>query len=215
MAKSLSRIMDQIEKLQKEAAAIRTGVVARIRKEISDHGLSVEHLFGKSDGTSVGGGLTAKSAAAKTSAGKKKTSKGALKPPKFGDGAGNFWGGMGKRPEWLRSALDAGRSLEEFLIGGKKTPIGTKKAKPARKAATKASVKAAPKVAKKASSSVKAKAKPATTKPSATASKPAAKKTAQAKRTSANPAKVSGKVQAKKTVKAKPAPAKSAPDAVA
>ena len=213
MAKSLSRIMVQIEKLQKEAAAIRTGVVARIRKEISDHGLSVEHLFGKSGGVPVGNSSTAKSATAKKSAVKKKASKGVSKPPKFGDGDGNFWGGMGKRPDWVRSALAAGRSLEEFLIGGKKSSPAAKKTK----AASKATAKSAPKVAKKASSSVKAKAKPATTKPSATASKPAAKKTSQAKRTSANTAKVAGKVQAKKTVKAKaaPTPAKSAPDAVA
>jgi DNA-binding protein H-NS len=35
---------------------------------------------------------------------------------KFRDTAGNTWGGMGKRPQWLRDALAAGRRLEDFLV---------------------------------------------------------------------------------------------------
>jgi len=215
MAKSLSRIMGQIEKLQKEAAAIQAGAIARIRKEISDHGLTVEHLFGKSGSVLVGKGRTANTAPAKKSVGKKKAGKGVSKPPKFGDGSGNFWGGMGKRPEWLRAALAAGRSLEEFLIGGKKTPTATKKAKPASKLAPKTHAKAAPKRAR--ASSVRAKAIPSTAKPSSAAAKSAGKKMSQAKRTAAKPAKVARKPASKKAVKAKPAPtqAKSTPEAVA
>lgn len=112
--------MDQIERLQKEAAAIQTGVVYRIRKEIAEYGLTPEHLFG------------AKAAGRKT-AGKKTRAKtqGKAKPPKFADGAGNTWGGMGKRPDWVRQALDAGKALEDFLIG---KPA---KAAPAKKAASK------------------------------------------------------------------------------
>lgn len=33
---------------------------------------------------------------------------------KFSDGDGNSWSGMGKRPNWLRSASAAGRSIDEF-----------------------------------------------------------------------------------------------------
>ncbi len=201
MAKSLSRIMVQIEKLQKEAAAIQTGVIARIRKEISDHGLSVEHLFGKSGGVPVGNSSTAKSATAKKSAVKKKASKGVSKPPKFGDGDGNFWGGMGKRPDWVRSALAAGRSLEEFLIGGKKSSPAAKKTK----AASKATAKSAPKVAKK-TSGVKPKVKSAAAKPSPVATKPVGKKTSLAKKTIAKSTKVARKASSKKAAKAKPAP---------
>ena len=36
---------------------------------------------------------------------------------KFRDAAGNTWGGMGKRPQWLRDALASGKRLDEFLIG--------------------------------------------------------------------------------------------------
>jgi DNA-binding protein H-NS len=35
---------------------------------------------------------------------------------KFRDEAGNTWGGMGKRPQWLRDALASGKRLEDFLI---------------------------------------------------------------------------------------------------
>jgi DNA-binding protein H-NS len=35
---------------------------------------------------------------------------------KFRDAAGNTWGGMGKRPQWLRDALASGKRLEDFLI---------------------------------------------------------------------------------------------------
>ena len=35
---------------------------------------------------------------------------------KFRDAAGHTWGGMGKRPQWLRDALASGKRLEDFLI---------------------------------------------------------------------------------------------------
>lgn len=141
MAKSLSQIQNQIQKLQKEAEAIRSAVVARIRKEMAQHGLTVEDLLAEARSTFVGNGRRAKSKAAST------------KPPKYADGAGNTWGGMGKRPGWIREALEAGRSLDEFLLGAVRK--AAKAAKPARKKAVAA-------------------------KKSATARKPAAKKPARA-----------------------------------
>lgn len=123
MAKPFSRILDQIERLQQEAAAIQAGVIDRIRKEIAEYGLTPEHLFS----AKVGGRKTA---------GKKTIAKaqGKAKPPKFADGAGNTWGGMGKRPDWVRQALDAGKALEDFLIG---KPGKPGKAAPAKKSASK------------------------------------------------------------------------------
>jgi hypothetical protein len=46
MAKSLSSILNQIERLQKEAASIQSEVIDRIRKDISKYGLTPEQLFG-------------------------------------------------------------------------------------------------------------------------------------------------------------------------
>lgn len=117
VAKSLSSILSQIERLQKEAAAIQTEVVARIRKDIEKYGLTAEQLFGNATPAKRN---SAKAAAAKPAKSAKvakapKASK-SPKPPKYADGAGNTWGGMGKRPDWLRAALAAGKSLEEFLI---------------------------------------------------------------------------------------------------
>ena len=40
MAKSLSSILSQIERLQKEAANIQSEVISRIRKDIAKYGLT-------------------------------------------------------------------------------------------------------------------------------------------------------------------------------
>lgn len=45
MAKSLTSILSQIERLQHEAASIQSAVITRIRKEISQYGLTAEQLF--------------------------------------------------------------------------------------------------------------------------------------------------------------------------
>ena len=109
MATTLSRIKSQIQKLQKQADAIQSGVIARVRKEIAKHDLTVEDLFG--GGGIVGNGRTAK---AKTTVAKKA---GADKPAKFADDKGNTWHGIGKRPQWIHDVLAAGRKLEDFLVG--------------------------------------------------------------------------------------------------
>lgn len=133
VAKSLSQIQSQIQKLQKEVDAVRSAAIARIRKEMAQHGLTAEDLFGEARSTFIGNGRATK--------GKAK----ADRPPKYADGSGNTWGGMGKRPAWIREALEAGRSLEEFLVGAApKAAKPAKAAKPGRKTAAPA---AAPKKA--------------------------------------------------------------------
>lgn len=145
MAKSLSSILSQIERLQKEAAAIQTEVVARIRKDIEKYGLTAEQLFGnaavaKRGSAKAAGAKLARSTKVTKVAKAPKASK-SPKPPKYADGAGNTWGGMGKRPDWLRAALAAGKSLEEFLIAAV-APSATGPAKsPKRKASAAAGSK--------------------------------------------------------------------------
>ena len=148
MAKSLSKIMGQIEKLQKEAAAIQSTVIARLKREIAQHGLTAEHLFGSSDSTFVGNGRKAAAKTVRASAAKKAS---AEKATKFADNNGNAWHGVGKRPQWIHEALAAGRSLNEFLVGAKKAAPASKK--------TRVSAKAAPAKAKRVA--VKTKAAPA------------------------------------------------------
>lgn len=138
MAKSLSTILNQIERLQKEAAGIQSEVIGRIRKEIAKFGLTAEQLFGTPT-VARGRAATGKSAAAKK-----------VRAIKYADDAGNTWGGMGKRPEWVRSALAAGKTLEEFLVARAGASTQQSKAAPKRTAKAKApAVKRAATAAKK------------------------------------------------------------------
>lgn len=107
MAQTLAQITKQIEKLQKEADALRQaelkGVIDRIKVAISHYGLTPDQLgFGK---PSVKRAKVAKPAA-------KSSSKTAS--PRFANEDGQVWSGRGPRPRWLREALANGRSLEEF-----------------------------------------------------------------------------------------------------
>lgn len=142
MAKSLSSILSQIERLQKEADAIQSEVIDRIRKEITKYSLTAEQLFGKHKAH--------RTRVAKP--GKRSTK---ARTVKFADGLGNTWGGMGKRPEWLREALNTGKALEEFLVGGDtpKAIAAARTSKPAAKAKRK--VAARGRVAAKKSTAVK------------------------------------------------------------
>lgn len=136
MAKSLATILSQIEKLQREAESIQMGVVERIRKEIAKYGLTPEQLFGGGGPKKRGAKPVAKSAAA----------------PKYADGAGNNWGGMGKRPTWLKEALEAGAKLEDFLVAkaqaNRAKPLRAAKA-PAKKTSAARKTAAVKPVAKK------------------------------------------------------------------
>ena len=108
MAQTYAQIQKKISALQKEADALRKreveGVVSRIKVAIEHYGLTAEQL-----------GLTGTKALTKAFT-KKKVGKG-VSAAKFSDGNGNTWSGMGKRPHWLRDALAAGKSLEEFRTG--------------------------------------------------------------------------------------------------
>lgn len=113
MSKSYAQIVKQIESLKQEAEKIRRsevdGVIARIREAITHYGLTAADL-----GLSV----RAKPAAGKASPAKKRKAKGAKAAGvvKYRNDAGGTWGGRGKRPQWLRDALNAGKKLEDFAV---------------------------------------------------------------------------------------------------
>ena len=102
MAQTYKQLQKQIEQLQRQADALRDtevkGVVDRIKVAIAHYGLTAAHL-----------GLD--------SMPRKATEKKAKSSAQFSDGAGNAWSGRGPRPRWLREALAAGRSIEEFKSG--------------------------------------------------------------------------------------------------
>ena len=112
MTQSYSQIQKQIQTLQLKAEKLRDkeieGVVARIRVAIEHYGLSPEQLFAR---------LPAEQ---KT----RRPGKSGARVARYADGTGNTWGGIGKRPDWLREALAAGRALEEFATGAAAKPNG-------------------------------------------------------------------------------------------
>lgn len=117
MTKSYQQIVKQIETLKQEAEKARRkeieGVVGRIREAISVYGLTADDLgLGTSKSKRAGAaGFPAKKR------GRKATQ--ASKPSatiKYRNEAGATWVGLGKRPQWLRDALAAGKQLSDFAV---------------------------------------------------------------------------------------------------
>jgi DNA-binding protein H-NS len=123
MTQSYKQIQKQIEALQRQAEKLRhqeaAGVVERIKVAIAHYGLTAEQL-----------GFGAASSTGKVAKAKKPVP---TRSAKYTDGQGNSWSGMGKRPYWLRDALAAGRTLEEFASGPLPTRTTSPKAKPSKK----------------------------------------------------------------------------------
>lgn len=115
MKKSYTQIVKQIEDLKVEAEKMRraemTGVVERIREAITFYNLTAADL-----------GLGAKAASAPKAAAQPGRRKAKAKAAttvvvvKFRDEQGRGWVGRGKRPQWLRDALAAGKSLQDFAV---------------------------------------------------------------------------------------------------
>ncbi len=118
MKKTYAQIVKQIQVLQQEADKLRRdeigGVVARIREAIQHYGLTAADL-GLSP--KVAGSTTvAAKPAAKTRRKSTKAKAAGARAVKFRDEAGRTWGGIGKRPQWLRDALAAGKTLQDFAV---------------------------------------------------------------------------------------------------
>lgn len=115
MAKTLASIQRQIDKLQKEATAIRAkevgGVIERIQSAIAFYGLTVDDLFGAKSAAKTRGRRKAVDPAAKAAAKPK-----AERVIKYRDEAGHSWTGHGKRPGWFKAALESGKTAEDLLV---------------------------------------------------------------------------------------------------
>ena len=142
--KTLAQIQAQIDKLNREAEAIRSkqvaAVVQRIKGEIAEFGLTAEDL-----GLVASRGPVRKSRAAvekimapavkgpKAKARKKaaapeapakspKRAKAGKAPAKahgvvkYADDQGHTWTGVGKRPGWFLAALEAGKTADELQV---------------------------------------------------------------------------------------------------
>mgnify|MGYP000862242620 CR=1 FL=1 len=116
MAKTYAQIQAQIRKLQQEADALKakevSGVVARIQEAIAHYGLTAADLFGNAPA-----GLRRKAAAPRPRKSAKATKAAkAPSPPKYQDDAGHQWTGIGKRPNWFKDALAAGKTADDLRI---------------------------------------------------------------------------------------------------
>ena len=115
MQKSLSRIQQQIEKLQRQATDLRNreaaGVIKKIKVAIEHYGLTADDLFGgrAKPAASAGNGHAT---ATKRAAGQKR----APIAVKYRDDAGNTWTGRGSQPRWLVAHLKAGRKIGDFAV---------------------------------------------------------------------------------------------------
>ncbi len=97
LMKQAQALMAQAELKRKEELA---NVIAEIKEKMKQFGISAADL---------GGGGT-------KSAGKPKASKSAA-PAKFKGPNGELWaGGPGRKPEWVRAVIAAGKSIEDYRI---------------------------------------------------------------------------------------------------
>ncbi len=114
--KSLADIQAAIDKLQKEAEAIRTQelgeVIARIKTAIEHYQLTAADLGLASRSASPRPGTGARPGTAK-GRGKSGRKIGVIK---YRDDAGHAWTGVGKRPRWYLEALASGKKPEDLLV---------------------------------------------------------------------------------------------------
>lgn len=113
--KTYADIQKQIADLQKETAALekeaaklkseeRQGVIDRMKEAIAVYDITASELGLRGSRAARGKAKAAKASKSKTAA------------AKYRDAAGNTWVGRGPRPQWLRDALAAGKSLQDFAV---------------------------------------------------------------------------------------------------
>ncbi len=115
--KSYAQVVKQIESLQAEAEKLRQaeidGVIERIRGAINFYKLTAADL-GLSPSR-----VSSASAGANSPFKRKGRKPSGPKAPavvKYRNDSGGTWGGLGKRPQWLRDALADGKTLADFLV---------------------------------------------------------------------------------------------------
>jgi DNA-binding protein H-NS len=117
---SLQAINAQIAALQAQADAIRkrevADVVAKIKDAIAHYGLTAADLGLEVQPPQRRAYKSSKPGRKPRRAVKSEAMGRPARPAKYADGQGRTWGGMGKRPDWFKAALAAGKSPEDLLI---------------------------------------------------------------------------------------------------
>lgn len=109
MTKTYEQLIKQIDTLSREADKLkrkeREGVIARMKDAITIYDITAADL-----------GLTPSKAKGKAAGARKVGKSKSARMARFRDEAGNIWVGRGPRPQWLRDALAAGKSLADFAV---------------------------------------------------------------------------------------------------
>jgi len=119
---TLAALNAQIAALQGQADALRkkemAEVIAKMKDAILHYGLTAADLgFGKAAGN-VGKSPTPFGVKPAQKGRKNAAAKPAAQNVKFKDDQGRTWGGIGKRPDWFKAALAAGKTPEDLLARG-------------------------------------------------------------------------------------------------
>jgi DNA-binding protein H-NS len=129
MPKTLARIEQQIKALEREAEQLRkketAGVVARIKEAIAYYDLSAQDL-GLASQAPGRRGVAARGSRRVRPEERPQLANGAARHGsraarrRHGGGAvyrdehGNTWSGRGRRPGWLKEALESGKTLDDL-----------------------------------------------------------------------------------------------------
>jgi DNA-binding protein H-NS len=123
MAQTLLEVQRQIEQLRIEEAKLKkiegVGVIARMKAAIAAYGFTPEDLFGAGAPSAAQAPTTQVSQ--KTPEPARKSQAKVNTKAKYADGNGNEWVGRGPRPLWLRTEMEAGKPLSDFLIKRRKS----------------------------------------------------------------------------------------------
>jgi DNA-binding protein H-NS len=116
---TLAALNAQIAALQAQADALRkkevAEVIAKVKDAVAHYGLTVADLgFDKATGK-VGKSSATVSGKPAREGRKKAVAMPPAKAVKFKDDQGHTWGGIGKRPDWFKAALAAGKTPEDLL----------------------------------------------------------------------------------------------------
>jgi|OpeIllAssembly_1097287.scaffolds.fasta_scaffold38921_4 DNA-binding protein H-NS len=120
MTKTYTQLQKQIAKLQKEAESVKAkevaGVVGRIKVAIAHYGLTPDDLFPAPGANGLKAVKAPEAPKAAKVAKVAKAAKKAPSTPKYTDGAGNTWTGIGKRPRWFLAAIEGGKMPRDLEI---------------------------------------------------------------------------------------------------
>lgn len=116
---TLTEINRKIAKLQKQADALKRrekkGVVERIKVAIEHYGITAAEL-GIDGARRRGRPPAATSAEAPATRARKGRGARRTVAVRYRDAVGNTWSGRGKRPNWFKAELAAGRTPEDLLV---------------------------------------------------------------------------------------------------